>query len=224
MRVVLVTGTSKGLGFEVAKQYVKLGFLVIGISRNKPLIIDENYHHLVGDVTNTNIGPLLTTFIESLAIEKIDIVVNNAGAGSYGCHLSDLEPEEVLSQLNLHCVGALRVIKAVSSYIKGSKIVNVTSRLASISQAVRGDFVNRDFSYGYRIAKCAQNMLSLSLANDTELSNNVIVSINPGLLQTDSGSSDAKFSAKDGALAFIETIDNAKLSGIYHAFGEEALY
>lgn len=67
-------------------------------------------------------------------------------------------------------------------------------------------------------------MLSLSLSNDFELSDNTIISINPGLLQTDSGSNDAKYSAKDGALAFISTVDNANSNGIYHAFGEESLY
>ncbi len=122
MRVVLITGTSKGLGFELAKQYLQLGFVVIGISRSNPLIIDDNYHHLIGDVTNKNIGATLIEFIESLAIETIDIVINNAGTGSYGCHLSDVDPEEVLSQVNLHCVAALRVLKAVHKHIKLQKL------------------------------------------------------------------------------------------------------
>ncbi len=224
MRVVLITGTSKGLGLDIAKQYVALGFLVIGVSRSQPSITHRNYHHLIGDVTSPNISTLLIACIDALHIETIDIVINNAGTGSYGCHLSEVDPEEVLSQLNLHCVGALRVIKAVSRYMTGTKVVNITSRLASISQTLRGDFAERDFSYSYRVAKCAQNMLSLSLANDSELSEAIVISINPGLLQTDSGSSDAIHSAKEGALACIATIDKVKENGIYHAFGEVALY
>ena len=224
MQVVLITGTSKGLGFELAKQYIQMGFLVIGISRSKPLIKDDNYHHLIGDVTNKNIVSLLIEFIDSLTIQRIDIVINNAGTGSLGCHLSDVDPEEVLAQVNLHCVGALRVISAVREFITGSKIVNVTSRLASIVQTERGDFSGRAFSYSYRIAKCAQNMLSLSLSNDFQLDDNIIISINPGLLQTDSGSDDAKYSAKEGALSFISTIQNVNSNGIYHAFGEESLF
>ncbi len=224
MGVVLITGTSKGLGYELAKEYIRMGSLVIGISRNRTSISDEKYFHFCADVTSNDISTSLTSFIESLQINKIDIVINNAGTGSYGCHLSDLDPEEVLHQVNLHCVGALRVVKAVRNYISSSKIVNVTSRLASITQARSGDFSNKAFSYSYRIAKCAQNMLSLSLINDSELESAIIISINPGLLQTDSGSDDAEFSAKEGALAFISTIKEVNESGIYHAFDEKALY
>lgn len=121
MQVVLITGTSKGLGFELAKNYIQMGFLVIGISRNKSAIIDRRYCHLIGDVTNKNIGSLLIEFIDSLMIEKIDLVINNAGTGSHGCHLSDVDPEEVLAQVNLHCVGVLRVLKAVRKYITGQR-------------------------------------------------------------------------------------------------------
>lgn len=224
MRVVLITGTSKGLGYELAKNYVGSGSLVIGISRHKPAIYEDNYHHFIGDVTNSDIEVDLVQFIDTLMIDRIDIVINNAGTGSYGYHLSDVDPDEVLRQLELHCVGVLRIVKAVRGYISNSKIVNVTSRLSSIAQTQRGDFTGKVFSYSYRIAKCAQNMLSLCLSNGSELLGATVISVNPGLLRTDSGSSDAKHSAEEGALAFMSVVNDANENGIYHAFGDEALY
>lgn len=224
MRKVLITGTSKGLGYELAKYYIDADCLVIGVSRHESVIDEDSYHHFIGDVTSTEIELGLIQYLESLNISSIDIVINNAGSGSYGYHLSDVDPDEVLHQINLHCIGALRVVKATRRYITNSKIVNVTSRLASIIQNQRGDFADKDFSYSYRIAKCAQNMLFLCLSNDPELSGATIISINPGLLRTDSGSSDAKYSAREGALALMSVVNEVNSNGIYHSFGEEALY
>lgn len=224
MQTILITGTSKGLGHELARKYLADGCTVLGISRSVSTIDDVKYHHLIVDISTSQAVEAISGFLESLQIEHIDILINNAGTGSYGCSLSEVDEDEVLSQLNTHCLGCLRSVKASIKYLSNSKLVNVTSRLGSITQRCRGDFDGRDFSYSYRIAKCAQNMLSLCMASDPELKDNLVISVNPGLLKTDSGASDASHTASDGALAVISVIANAKSSGIYHAFGGEACY
>mgnify|MGYP001026524178 FL=1 len=224
MKVALITGTSKGLGYELTKHYLSSGSIVIGISRSASSINDPNYYHCATDITKESSVEKLRVFVKSLSISKIEIVFNNAGVGSHGFHLSEVDPQEVLNQVNLHCVGALRVITAIQGYISNSKIVNITSRLGSIRQNERGDFSMREFSYSYRIGKCAQNMLSLCMANDPELSGATVISINPGLLKTASGSNDANHTAEDGAAAIVKLVDTVQNSGIYHAFEEEAVY
>ena len=43
---ILITGTSSGLGKELAKRYLKKKFIVIGISRKKvKMMMHKNYHH-----------------------------------------------------------------------------------------------------------------------------------------------------------------------------------
>ena len=224
MSVILITGTSKGLGRELAGLYADSGSTVVGVSRNSPGIESANYHHLHGDVTSNGIERELVEFLAALQIDSVDTLINNAGTRSFGSRLSELNFDELLYQFNLHCIGALRVTKALRNYFRNSKIVNVTSRLASIEQNRRGDFIGKEFSYSYRIAKCAQNMLSLCMSGDPELSKQIIVSINPGLLQTDSGAPDARHSAREGAIAFKLLLGEIKENGIYHAFGDEALY
>lgn len=224
MPTVLITGTSKGLGFELAKYYLGLGDIVIGVSRSASPINESSYHHCQTDITQESSVQTLCEFIGSLSVLKIDLLINSAGVGSHGFQLSQVNPQEVLGQVNLHCVGALRVIKAAHKYLRDSKIVNVTSRLGSIRQNERGDFSNREFSYSYRIAKCAQNMLSLCLANDAELSGTTVISVNPGLLKTASGSDDACHTAGEGAEAFARLVHTVEDDGIYHVFGEEAAY
>jgi len=224
MDVVLITGTSKGLGHALARRYLDMGAIVIGVSRTRPDIQSEHYHHLTASVTDDDLPSRLANFLDACPVAGVDVVINNAGAGRAGIHLSEVDPAEVMNQVNVHCAGALRVLKGVQGYLSKAKIVNVTSRLGSIIQNERGDFKGKGFSYAYRIAKCAQNMLSLCLAGDPELSDLTVISINPGLLMTDSGAPDAVHTADDGAKAFVEVITRATTSGIYHAFGDEALY
>jgi NAD(P)-dependent dehydrogenase (short-subunit alcohol dehydrogenase family) len=224
MLVVLITGTSRGLGFELARYYLGLDHIVIGVSRSDSAIDDVSYHHCTIDITEESSVGVIKGFVESLPISRIDILINNAGTGSHGFHLSDVDPQEVLNQINLHCIGALRVVKAAQKHLSNSKIVNVTSRLGSIRQNERGDFSKREFSYSYRIAKCAQNMLSLCMSNDPDLSGTTVISVNPGLLNTAAGSDDVCYTAAEGAVAFAELVGTAREGGIYHAFGEEAVY
>ncbi len=224
MKVVIITGTSKGLGFELARYYLGLGDIVIGISRSRSTIEDVSYYHCRIDITENSSVRVLREFVQSLPISKIDILINNAGTGSHGFHFSEVDPQEILDQVNLHCVGALRVAKAVQEYLSCSKIVNITSRLGSIRQNERGDFSSREFSYSYRIAKCSQNMLSLCMSNDPELTAATVISVNPGQLKTASGSSDASCNAIEGAEAIAKLVSATKNGGIYHAFGEEAVY
>lgn len=224
MQVVVITGTSKGLGRELVRHYLDSGATVIGISRSVSPIKDANYHHCTTDIMEESCIGRIHGFIESMSISKVDILINNAGTGSRGFHLSEVDPQEVLNQVNLHCVSALRVTKAVQGFLGKSKVVNVTSRLGSIRQNERGDFSQREFSYGYRIGKCSQNMLSLCMANDAELFETIVISVNPGLLKTASGSDDAIHSAKEGATAIAILVDTIESSGIYHVFGDEAVY
>ena len=50
--VMLVTGTSKGIGQYLADYYLNKGFIVVGCSRTPCLIKHENYVHLITDIAN----------------------------------------------------------------------------------------------------------------------------------------------------------------------------
>lgn len=224
MRVALVTGTSKGLGLELARGLLAHNYTVLGVSRSNSAIEHANYRHLVADITDTGYAPALGEFVEQCKLRHFDIVVNNAGVRSYGSNIESVDPREVTRQFELHCIGALSTIQVLLPMLDRSKIVNITSRLGSTKFNRRGDFGGMEFSYGYRIAKAAQNMLSLCLATDEKLSACVVMSIIPGLLRTDSGADDAKHSAVEGGKAVLHKILSLDASGIYHAFEDEAAY
>ncbi len=178
---VLITGISKGLGLALASKYCQQGDKVFGISRSKPVDIPEGVKHQQADITLDESMRIIKNFVNDFPC--VDVLINNAGCGSQGFTAADIEIPELSHQFQLHCVGALRVVQAVLPKLHKAvnpKVINVTSRLGSIRQHLAGDFKNQKFSYAYRIAKCAQNMLTMCMTEDKSLNDIIIASINPG--------------------------------------------
>lgn len=222
---VLITGISKGLGLSLAKEYFQYGDNVFGISRSVSLEIPEGVRHIIADITLDQSKDIIRNLLND--VPCIDVLINNAGCGSSGFRADNVEISELSYQIQLHCVGAFRVIQCVLSKLHKSehpKIINITSRLGSIRQHLAGEFAGRKFSYPYRIAKCAQNMLTVCMKDDDSLDDIIVAAINPGLLRTDSGSSDAEHTAEEAAHNIIELIKTIKNFGIYHAFNEKTFF
>lgn len=77
---VLITGSSSGIGNGLAKEYIKQGAKVFGISRRKPADLEreQEYHHLSLDLTDyESARNEIPKFLEG--IEKLDTVILNAG-------------------------------------------------------------------------------------------------------------------------------------------------
>lgn len=78
---VLITGTSRGIGYELAKQFTASGHRVIAVSRNRKPIAHLNLEaclNLACDLTNPEqLNKLITAISKEL--ETIDIVINNSG-------------------------------------------------------------------------------------------------------------------------------------------------
>ncbi len=218
---IFITGISKGLGLALAKEYASRGDTVFGISRAVPEGLPEGIHHQCADVTLDEAKSIVAQMVDQISC--VDLLINNAGCGSSGFTADSVDTSELSNQIQLHCIGALRVTQALLPKLRKAaqpRIINVTSRLGSISQHLAGDFAGRDFSYSYRIAKCAQNMLTVCLEADHSLEHIIVAAVNPGLLRTDSGSSDAEHTAVDAASRMVPLIQSIGKFGVYHTFNE----
>jgi len=75
--VMLITGTSKGIGNYLANYYVLKGFTVIGCSRSMCEIKNENYIHIIADLSNEDeILNIFKTIRKKY--KRLDILINNA--------------------------------------------------------------------------------------------------------------------------------------------------
>lgn len=95
-KIVLITGTSKGIGKYLSEYYTNKAFIVIGFSRSDSDFKHQNYHHFNGSVSNE---PDVKKLFKSIRKDfgRIDILINNAGIASMN-HLI-LTPKKTLENI-----------------------------------------------------------------------------------------------------------------------------
>lgn len=81
MKNIIITGTSRGIGYELALQFANAGHQVLAISRNTPqsLLQHQNITCLSVDLANESALNVVDDFLFS-TWKKVDAVVHNAGA------------------------------------------------------------------------------------------------------------------------------------------------
>lgn len=120
-RIVFITGTSSGVGKDLALFFLNLGFTVIGCSRRTSDIADRNYHHYNLDLnseteTEKIIGDILAKFDEG-----IDIFISNAG--KFDRELLLLQSDEkIKSTFSINVTSPIVISKSIGlNMIKNSK-------------------------------------------------------------------------------------------------------
>jgi NAD(P)-dependent dehydrogenase (short-subunit alcohol dehydrogenase family) len=204
----VVTGASSGFGLEVARTLVKREWEVITISRSRSAQLDEiaSVTQVCGDITSMDFSDLT----EAVSGRPVDLLVNNAGVGATGMRLESLAAEELQRSFAVNVVGPARVAQALLPHLLRSShplVVNVSSRLASLSRQAAGSYAHVPTSYAYRITKAAQNMLTVCMA--TELGPAVRVwAIHPGRLRTAMGLPDADGDPAEAAERLVSLISH----------------
>ena len=78
MKIMLITGTRKGIGKELAEYYLAKGVNVVGCSRGKATIEHDCYHHFMLDVADERAVKSMVRSVKK-KFGRIDILLNNAG-------------------------------------------------------------------------------------------------------------------------------------------------
>ncbi len=136
-KVVLITGSSKGIGRATIIQFASKGYDVVINYNNSEKdalelkkIVEEKYGikslAIKTDVSNeSEVKQMIEQIINEFG--EIDVLVNNAGI-VFDRDFNEITIEEFKKTLNVNVVGAFIVAREVSKYMKnGSSIINVSS-------------------------------------------------------------------------------------------------
>ncbi len=138
-KVVLVTGGSSGIGKSICEFLIEKGFKVYGTSRNPEHYPDIKFPLLTLDVVNNE--TIIECVNKIIEIEdRLDVLVNNAGAGITG-PIEEIPDEEIKRNFETNFFGPIRVIKAVLPYMRernNGLIINVTSIAGYMGLPFRG--------------------------------------------------------------------------------------
>ncbi|MFO7263819.1 MAG: 3-oxoacyl-ACP reductase [Bacillaceae bacterium G1] len=125
----LVTGASSGIGRELAKTLLDLGYPVYGLARDfsKCGLTHPRFFPLVCDVTHI---PALRQALAAVREQghRVHILVNNAGVGYFGPH-EQLSPEQIVQMVATNLTAPLVLTQMTLRQIKETRgvIVNVSS-------------------------------------------------------------------------------------------------
>ncbi|MFQ5995919.1 MAG: SDR family NAD(P)-dependent oxidoreductase [Acidiferrobacterales bacterium] len=224
MRTVLITGASRGLGVELVKIFVEKGWMTFALVRQHSVASDlrdtwpRQCHPIVADVAADDCMEKVAQVVRKHT-DQLDVLINNAGVNGRTYTVDDVTPEEVIELLQVHCLGAIRCTKAVLPQLRAAtnaKVVNISSRLGSMSKSAAGDFSGRRISYSYRIAKAAQNMFTLCLGQELAKQGILVYAAHPGKLLTSMATEEADTDASVAAARLASWLEAADSRSVGH--------
>ncbi len=179
-KIVLITGASSGIGEETAKMLHDKGYIVYGAARRiekmQPLK-EKGINLLEMDVTNDE--SMIKGVKHILNKEgSIDILINNAGYGSYGS-LEDVPLAEAKYQFEVNIFGMARLTQLVLPKMReqrSGKIINISSI---------GGRIGEPHGAWYHATKFAVEGLSDCLRMELKQFNIDVVVIQPGAILTE---------------------------------------
>jgi short-subunit dehydrogenase len=182
-QTVLVTGASAGIGKATAIYLAQSGYKVYGAARR----VDKLH-----ELTSYGITPLALDVTQDASMiacvnqifheaGRLDVLVNNAGFGSYGA-LEDVALSEAKYQLDVNVFGAMRLAQLVLPKMRANrfgKIINVSSVGGKIASPLGG---------WYHASKFALEALSDALRLEVQSFGIDVVVIQPGGTKSEWGS------------------------------------
>lgn len=135
--VIIITGTSSGIGFVLAEFLGKKGHHVFGLSRKN---VESAYFKTIPtDITDeTQVKNAISEIIKNH--RTIDVLINNAGMGMVGA-IEDSTKQEISKLFDLNLIGAVQTMQAVLPQMrtqKTGKIINISSIGSEMGLPFRG--------------------------------------------------------------------------------------
>lgn len=133
-KVMIITGTRKGIGKYLAEYYLQGGAIVVGCSRRGNSIEDENYIHYQLDVADEfRVSKMIKDVAKKLG--KIHILINNAGIASMN-HMILTPTETTRSIMETNFIGTFNFCREVSKIMirqKWGRIINISTVAVPLS-------------------------------------------------------------------------------------------
>ena len=230
---VLITGSNRGIGFALVKNYAANGWNVIATCRSPDKAEDLN--QLSKQYSSISIEEMDVTDISEIQYlakkyknQPIDILINNAGilGNIENQSFGNLDPDLFEKVMAVNALGPLKVAEAFADSVALSeqkKIVSMTSGLGSMQITL-----NSEAFYYYRMSKAALNMGVLAMNVSLKPKGVISALIAPGMVETqllrDSGYPRVGITTDESAAGLVKIINEISNESIKKNRGKSTNY
>jgi NAD(P)-dependent dehydrogenase (short-subunit alcohol dehydrogenase family) len=220
-RVALVTGSSRGIGKEVARQLAARGDRVIITSRNADaaakaaVAIGSLAVPRALETSDPKSVESIAKFIEK-EFGRLDVLVNNAAILlDEGRDIDDVQPREFEETWRVNTFGPFLLTRRFAPLLRKSghgRVVNVSSGAGQLSSM-------SGYAPSYSTSKAALNAITILFANALRRDGVLVNSADPGWVRTDMGGRSAPRSVEKGAdtIVWLATLpDGGPTAGFFH--------
>lgn len=229
---VLITGASRGIGFELARQYADQGWGVVATAR-EPETADalkalrEQYPGVRLERLDVTSPEQVAALADKYRGTPIDVLINNAGilGNIEGQRFGSFDYAVFDQVMEVNTKGPIRMTEAFIDHVAASdlkKIVNISSAVGSIKLAFGGQTF-------YRSSKAALNMAMRNISKEMRRSDDanrkqlIFALIDPGVVDTGFAKNVPvpMIQANESAAAVIrviETFTDRRQSGSFYTY------
>ena len=209
---VLITGCSRGIGLEFARQYAAKGWQVIASCRapesaSTLTAVAAEYPGVIIETLDVTEHDMVDALARKYLDTPIDVLINNAGiSGGYENQVfGGIRYDHFSDVFATNFIAPLKMAESFIEHVAASnqkKIMNISSMPSSIGLSTGGQYIDRP-------SKASLNMVMRSLSKDAAKRGIIIGLLAPGLVDTDlTRELDfPKISPKDSVALLIDLIE-----------------
>ena len=220
MQHILITGSNRGVGLALVKEYLNRGNVHIFAACRNPnsatdlqSLQEQNPDAVTLVKLDINKAEEIKNAVGQVSahISKLDLLINNAGIyprTPENTSLGHLDYDELSHVITTNSVSPVMVTQAFADLLKNgdnARVVMISSQMGSITRAGSGGM-------SYRMSKASLNMAAKVLSSMLHNDGVTVITTHPGHVSTDMGGASAPVSPAQSARGLADVIDSLTLS------------